>query len=112
MSLFLMPSSRPHPMPNFLRTCPKKIAHQAPKVFLVAKISGIIQNSMSVKYKEAGCPTISCTNGTTVIDKAQFDLGASVNLLPCSVYKQLGVGELKPTKVTLQLADWSVKVSL
>ena len=33
-----------------------------------------------------------------------------MNLLPYSVYKQLGLGELKPTKVTLQLADRSIKV--
>uniref|UniRef100_A0A2N9HV16 Reverse transcriptase/retrotransposon-derived protein RNase H-like domain-containing protein n=1 Tax=Fagus sylvatica TaxID=28930 RepID=A0A2N9HV16_FAGSY len=36
-------------------------------------------------------------------------LGASVNLMPYSVYLQLGLGELKPTMVVLQLADWSVK---
>jgi hypothetical protein len=39
-----------------------------------------------------------------------LDLGASVNLLPYSVYSQLGLGELKPTTMTLQLADQSVKV--
>ncbi|XP_058187972.1 uncharacterized protein LOC131304655 [Rhododendron vialii] len=37
-------------------------------------------------------------------------LGASVNLIPYSVYEQLGLGELKPTSVTLQLADRSIKV--
>ncbi|KAL5722473.1 hypothetical protein ACHQM5_005989 [Ranunculus cassubicifolius] len=44
------------------------------------------------------------------IEQALLDLGASVNLLPYSVYSQLGLGELKPTKVTLQLADRSIKV--
>jgi hypothetical protein len=38
-----------------------------------------------------------------------LDLGASVNLLPFSVYLQLGLGELEPTSVTLQLADCSVR---
>ena len=37
-------------------------------------------------------------------------MGASVNLLPYSVYKQLGLGELKPTTITLSLADKSVKI--
>ena len=32
------------------------------------------------------------------------------NLLPYSVYKQLGLGELKPTNITLSLADSSVKI--
>ena len=39
-----------------------------------------------------------------------MDLGASVNLLPYSVYKKLGLWELKPTNITLSLADRSVKI--
>ena len=34
-----------------------------------------------------------------------------MNLMPYSVYKQLGLGELKPTTITLSLADRSVKIS-
>ncbi|RVW18723.1 hypothetical protein CK203_098111 [Vitis vinifera] len=34
----------------------------------------------------------------------------NVNLLPYSVYKQLELGELKPTSITLSLADRSVKI--
>jgi hypothetical protein len=48
--------------------------------------------------------------GVSQIERALLDLGASVNLLPYSVYLQLGLGELKPTSMTLQLADRSVKV--
>ena len=44
------------------------------------------------------------------MEKALLDLGASVNLLPYSVYKQLGLGELKPTTITLSLADGLVKI--
>ena len=44
------------------------------------------------------------------INRALLDLGSSVNLLPYSVYKELGLGELKPTRVTLELVDRSVKV--
>ena len=64
---------------------------------------------MQVKYKDPSCPTISHTLGTTMVDKALLDIGASVNLLSYSVYKQLGVRELKLTKITLQLADKWVK---
>ncbi|RVW44169.1 hypothetical protein CK203_089406 [Vitis vinifera] len=63
-----------------------------------------------VKYKDPGCPTISVSIGGTCVEKALLDLGASVNLLPYSVYKQLGLGELKPTSITLSLADRSVKI--
>ena len=44
------------------------------------------------------------------MEKALLDLGASVNLLPYSMYKQLGLGELKPTSITLSLADRSIKI--
>ena len=63
-----------------------------------------------MKYKDPGSPTISVNIGGTGIDKALLDLGASVNLLPYSVYKQLGLGELKPTNITLSLADRLVKI--
>ena len=48
--------------------------------------------------------------GQTAINRALLDLGASINLLSFSVYQQLGLGELSPTKVTIQLADRSVKI--
>ena len=44
------------------------------------------------------------------MEKALLDLGASVNLLPYFVYKQLGLGELKPTSITLSLVDRFVKI--
>jgi len=36
--------------------------------------------------------------------------GVTINLLPLSVYQQLGLGDLRPTRVTIQLTDQSVKV--
>ena len=80
------------------------------KAFLTEQVSAIIQSKTPVKYKDPGSPTISVNIGGTCIDKALLDLGASVNLLPYSVYKQLGLGELKPTNITLSLADRSVKI--
>ena len=80
------------------------------KAFLTEHVSAIIQSKTLVKYKDPGSPTISVNIGGTCIDKALLDLGASVNLLPYSVYKQLGLGELKSTNITLSLADRSIKI--
>ena len=80
------------------------------KAFLTEQVSAIIQSKNPVKYKDPGSPTISVNIGGTSIDKALLDLGASVNILPYSVYKQLGLGELKPTNITLSLAERSVKI--
>ena len=80
------------------------------KAFLTEQVSAIIQSKNLVKYKDPGSPTISINIGGNCIDKSLLDLGASVNLLPYSVYKQLGLGELKPTNITLSLADRSMKI--
>ena len=63
-----------------------------------------------MKYKDPGCPTISCFIGDHKIEKALLDLGASVNLLPYLFFKSLNLGELKSTSVTLLLADRYVKM--
>ncbi|RVX04763.1 hypothetical protein CK203_025036 [Vitis vinifera] len=66
------------------------------KTFLTEQVSAIIQCKSPLRYKDLGCPTISVMIGGTVVEKTLLDLGASVNLLPYSVYKQLGLDELKP----------------
>jgi hypothetical protein len=79
------------------------------KAYLTEQVSSILQCKLPIKYKDLGCPTIACMIGVSQINRALLDLGASVNLIPYSVYLQLGLGELKPTMVTLQLADRSMK---
>ena len=64
---------------------------------------------MPTKQKDPGSPTISCVIGNSVINNALLDLDASINLIPYTIYKQLGLGELKPTSITIHLADRSIK---
>ena len=80
------------------------------KAFLTEQVNAIIQSKYPVKYKDPGSPTISANIGGNCIDKSLLDLGASVNLMSYSVYKKLGLGELKPTNIPLSLADRSVKI--
>ena len=63
-----------------------------------------------MKYKDPGCPTISVNIGGISVEKALLDFGACVNLLLYSMYKKLGLGELKPTSITLSLTDRSIKI--
>ncbi|RVW86938.1 hypothetical protein CK203_043548 [Vitis vinifera] len=62
-----------------------------------------------MKYKDLGCPSVSVQIGDTYVEKTLLDLGANVNLLPYSIYKKLGLGELKATTMTLSLADRSIQ---
>ena len=55
------------------------------KAFLTEQVRAIIQSKTLVKYKDPGSPTILVNIGGTCIDKALWDLGASVNLLPFSI---------------------------
>jgi hypothetical protein len=65
----------------------KRKHHVQKKSFLTEQVSAILQCNTPVKYKDPGCPTISCIIGNFNIDRALLDLGASVNLLPYSVYE-------------------------
>ena len=80
------------------------------KAFLTEQVSAIIECKTPVKYKDPGCPTISVNIGGISVEKSLLDMGASVNLFPYSMYKQIGLGELKPTSITLSLADRFIKI--
>ena len=79
-------------------------------VFMTKQSTSLIRNNLPPKYKDPGSPIISIVVGNSKLGHALVDLGASVNLLPYSVYVELGLGELEATNITLQLADCSVKV--
>ncbi|XP_058783609.1 uncharacterized protein LOC131658316 [Vicia villosa] len=64
---------------------------------------------MPLKLKDPGSFSIPCVIGKFIIDKALCDLGASVSLIPLSICEKLKLGELRPTKMSLQLADRLVK---
>ena len=87
----------------------KRKLHVRKKSFLAENVSAIVQNTVS-KMSDPGPPTIPCTIGVTHIEHALLDLGSSVNLLPFYIFEEIGLWKLKPTPVTLQLADGSIVV--
>ncbi|GAV65147.1 LOW QUALITY PROTEIN: hypothetical protein CFOL_v3_08662, partial [Cephalotus follicularis] len=93
-----------------LCTTRRKLKTFIPKmVHLTEQVSAVLYNKLPPKLKDPA-PLISCKIGNLLIDRALLDLGASVNILPSSVYDHFGFGELKPAEVTLQLADRSLKI--
>ncbi|XP_073222453.1 uncharacterized protein [Cicer arietinum] len=79
------------------------------KVALTEECSAIIQNKFPPKLKDPKSFYIPCVIGDMSFERALCDLGASVSLMPLSVYKKFDVGELKPTNISLQLDDRSIK---
>lgn len=73
-------------------------------VKLTEECSHILQKKLSQKLKDPGSFTIPCTIGSLTFEKALCDIGASINLMPLSVFRKLGLGEIKPITISLQMA--------
>ncbi|KAJ0940332.1 putative aspartic peptidase domain superfamily [Helianthus annuus] len=69
----------------------------------------VILNKLPEKLTDPGIFTIPCLFGGDVQNHAFADLGASINLMPYSFYEKLGLGDLKPPRMTLSLADKTIK---
>ncbi|XP_062085919.1 uncharacterized protein LOC133792026 [Humulus lupulus] len=78
-------------------------------VALTEECSAILQRKLPQKLRDPRSFTIPCTIGEFECKHALCDLGVSINLMSLSVFRRLGFGEARPTTVTLQLADRSVK---
>ncbi|GJT89746.1 reverse transcriptase domain-containing protein [Tanacetum coccineum] len=69
--------------------------------------SAMIQNKVSPKLGDPGSFLIPCNLNKTFSCNALADLGASINLMPYSLYAKLSPETLKPTKISVRLADRS-----
>ncbi|XP_021751643.1 uncharacterized protein LOC110717298 [Chenopodium quinoa] len=81
-------------------------------VSLTANCSDILFSKLPTKLQDPGSFSIPCSINEIHLGKALCDLGASVSLMPFSVYQKLNVGNLSPTNITLQLADRSAKLPI
>ncbi|GKF83511.1 hypothetical protein Tco_0245167, partial [Tanacetum coccineum] len=61
------------------------------------------------KEKALGSFTLPYFINNVFFDNALVDLGASVSVMPLSTYLNLKLGELAHTKLTVELADMTVK---
>ncbi|GJQ91684.1 reverse transcriptase domain-containing protein [Tanacetum coccineum] len=70
--------------------------------------SAVILNKLPKKLGDPGRFLIPCEFTGITTCNALADLGASINLMPYSVWKSLSLPELTPTCMTLELADRSI----
>ncbi|XP_052622478.1 uncharacterized protein LOC128127816 [Lactuca sativa] len=77
------------------------------KIQVNANVSTFIQKKLPPKCKDPGMFAIPCTIGDLHVESAMLDLGASINVMPYSVFQSLNVGPLEETRVIIQLADKS-----
>ncbi|XP_058732944.1 uncharacterized protein LOC131604530 [Vicia villosa] len=86
----------------------KKRYSEEETILLDARCSAIIQKTLPKKEADPGRVTLPVTIGGHYIGNGLVDLGSSINLIPLSIIKRLGNIEMKPTRMTLQLADKSL----
>ncbi|XP_062104335.1 uncharacterized protein LOC133815519 [Humulus lupulus] len=99
-------------IPNYVKfmkeDMSKKINFEDYKtVKLTEECSAIVLKKLPQKLKVLGNFTIPCKIGGLSFDKVLCDLGASINLMSLSFFKKLVLEEVKPTTITLQLANRS-----
>ncbi|XP_075489586.1 uncharacterized protein LOC142528422 [Primulina tabacum] len=70
------------------------------------------QGNLPQKLQDPREFIVPCEIGGQLVKKTICDSGASVNIMPSSLYEKLGLTRIKPTELSLQLADKSVKVPL
>ncbi|CAN6586227.1 unnamed protein product [Malus baccata var. baccata] len=70
-------------------------------------VSAVLQRKLPPKCKDPGSFTIPCVIGNTRFEQCMLDLGASINVIPYSIYASMNLGALKQDGVIIQLADRS-----
>ncbi|GJX53206.1 putative nucleotidyltransferase, ribonuclease H [Tanacetum coccineum] len=82
---------------------------EACKIIMNERCSAVLLNKLPSKEKDLGSFTIPCDIGQLHIDNALADLGASISLMPYTMYKKLDLGEPKATRMSLELANRSIQ---
>ncbi|KAK8578440.1 hypothetical protein V6N13_116284 [Hibiscus sabdariffa] len=101
-----------HQMPNYAKflkdmVTRKRRIEEFETVVATETCLALMHNKVPAKKTDPGSFTIECFIGHNYPTKALCDPGASINLMPKSVFRKLVIGEAKPTTVMLQLADHS-----
>ncbi|GJX18761.1 DNA-directed DNA polymerase [Tanacetum coccineum] len=99
-------------MPNYGKFLKELISNthkieQISAAFLSDESSVILQNKVPPKLRDPGSFLIPCNFNKTFSCNALANIGASINLMPYSLYAKLSLETLKPTKINIRLADRS-----
>nr|GEU77599.1 reverse transcriptase domain-containing protein [Tanacetum cinerariifolium] len=100
-------------MPKFASTL-KSLLTNKDKLFELAKLplnenfSAMLLKKLPEKFGDPGKFLIPCDFSRMDVCHALADLGASINLMPLSIWKKLSLPELTPTRMTLELTNQSI----
>ncbi|GJT74025.1 reverse transcriptase domain-containing protein [Tanacetum coccineum] len=83
----------------------EKLKKASYSIKLSEECLAVVQRSLPQKEGDPSSFTLPCLIGPLAVKNAQADLGESVNLMPYSLFLRLGIFELKPTKMILEMDE-------
>ncbi|GJZ80335.1 reverse transcriptase domain-containing protein [Tanacetum coccineum] len=69
------------------------------------RCSDLLQNHLPPKEQDPGSFILPCSIGRLDFKNALADLGASISIMPFSMYKRLGIRKLEPINMIIEMAD-------
>lgn len=88
--------------------CTKKVRFEENAHFVMSEnCSAILQQDLPEKCGDPGVFSIPVNIGGMIMRNAMLDLGASINVMPLSIYEELNLGHMRHTRAIIQLADHS-----
>ncbi|GJT15690.1 zinc knuckle CX2CX4HX4C containing protein [Tanacetum coccineum] len=69
------------------------------------RCSALLQNQLPPKENDPGSFILPCSIERLDFNNALADLGASISIMPFSMFKRLGIGKLEPINMVIEMAD-------
>ncbi|RDY02854.1 Retrovirus-related Pol polyprotein, partial [Mucuna pruriens] len=107
-------------IPKYAKFLKELCVHKRKKIIGSVEVGGVVSaltnNATSIagaktlpkKCRDPGIFSVPCTIGECTFTDAMLDLGASINVMPTSIYRALNFGDDEPTGMTIQLANKSI----
>ncbi|RDX97291.1 hypothetical protein CR513_19949, partial [Mucuna pruriens] len=104
-------------VPKYAKFLKELCVHKRRKIKGTREIGGVVSAltkneeltiALPRKCRDLGIFSVPCTIGNCTFADAMLDLGASINVMPASIYRSLNFGDLEPTWMIVQLANRSI----
>ncbi|RDY00128.1 hypothetical protein CR513_16726, partial [Mucuna pruriens] len=107
-------------IPKYAKFLKELCVHKRKKIKGSMEVGGVVSaltrnetsttgaKTLPKKCRDPGIFSVPCTIGECTFADAMLDLGASINVMPASIYRALNFGDIEPTGMTIQLANRSI----
>ncbi|RDX74008.1 Retrovirus-related Pol polyprotein, partial [Mucuna pruriens] len=93
-------------VPKYAKFLKELCVHKRRKIKGSKEIGGVV-SALTKNDEDPGIFSIPCTIGDCTFANAMLDLGASINVMPASIYRSVNFDDLEPTGMIIQPANRS-----